>query len=60
MDVLSELTRRLDMAFEHWQQIKSTDLVALNTMAEKNHLPLVSDAPLAQMNENGDESGEKH
>jgi photosystem II stability/assembly factor-like uncharacterized protein len=59
-DVLSELTRRLDMAVEHWQQIKSTDLVALNTMAEKNHLPLVSDAPLTQTNENGDEAGEKH
>ena len=59
-DVLSELTRRLDMAVEHWQQIKSTDLIALNTTAEKNHVELVSDAPLAQTNENGDEAGEKH
>jgi hypothetical protein len=53
-DVLSELTHRLDIAVEHWQQIKSTDLVALNTMAEKNHLPLVSDAPLTRTNENAD------
>jgi hypothetical protein len=59
-DVLSELTRRLDLANEHWQQIKSTDLVALNTMAEKNHVELVSDAPLVHANEDGDEAGEKH
>jgi photosystem II stability/assembly factor-like uncharacterized protein len=59
-DVLSELTRRLDMAAEHWQQIKATDLVALNAMAEKNHVPLVSDAPLVQTNEDGGESGDKH
>jgi len=59
LDVLSELTRGLDRAAEHWQQLKATDLVALNKMAEKNHVPLVSDVPLAHANEDGDASVEE-
>jgi photosystem II stability/assembly factor-like uncharacterized protein len=59
-DVLSELTRRLDVAVEHWQQIKSTDLAALNTLAEQNHVELVSTEPLVQTNGNVDNTGEEH